>query len=334
IDWPNDEDCPVSEEAKDLMNKLMCLDSEKRLGANADDKFPSGGVEIRAHPWFEGINWESLRDDEASFVPAPENPEDTEYFDTRGATLASFAAEFEDSASSPVGTPGADYPDRPYDALSRVRAQVNSVKRGLMPLHIPPHVRDARSRRLSEPVAGDDFGNFSFKNLPVLEKANKDVIQKLRAEAMQAQSKSASAMSSPAVTSPSPSLECSPVMPMPLKRALSQNKGSDPRPVSPLMMNKPGSSPSRPSNPSSPLLVSFSAGQNSDRRKTSNGSSSSNLSRESSNLQPGSFFDTPRIPAYKAASSASSPIKLAKSPGASTGLMHERALSLHRHSTA
>jgi hypothetical protein len=34
----------------------------------------------------------------------------------------------------------AEYHDRPHDALSRVRSQVNSTKRDLMPLHIPPHV--------------------------------------------------------------------------------------------------------------------------------------------------------------------------------------------------
>ncbi|KAF1989728.1 hypothetical protein K402DRAFT_326501 [Aulographum hederae CBS 113979] len=336
IDWPDEDDYEISEEARDLMNKLLCLEPNSRLGANNDDKFPSGGAEIRAHPWFEGINWETLRDDEASFIPAADNPENTEYFDARGATM--FAAEFEDQTTSPVGTPGADYPDRPYDALSRVRSQVNSMKRGLMPLHIPPHVRDARSRRLSEPMAADDFGSFNFKNLPVLEKANKDVIQKLRAEAMQAQNnKPSSASTSPAIVSPTPSLESSPVLTMPLKRNASQNRGGEgTRPVSPLM-NKPASSPSRPSQPSSPLLVSFSAGQNHERRKTSNGSSSSSLSQQNSNtsLQPGNFFDVaPRLPsAHKTTSSASSPIKLAKSPGPSTAFLHERALSLHKHNT-
>ena len=38
----------------------------------------------------------------------------------------------------------------------------------------------------------DDFGVFTLKNLPVLEKANKEVIQKLRAEAVAAQNKSRS----------------------------------------------------------------------------------------------------------------------------------------------
>lgn len=314
IDWPDDEDCPVTPEAKDLMNRLMCLDPKERLGSNNEEKFANGGDEIRAHPWFADVEWDMLREEEASFIPAPSNPEDTEYFDARGATLQNFRAEFEDQMSSPANTPGADYPERPHDALSRVRSQVNSIKRGLMPLHIPPHVRDGRSRRLSEPVAADDFGNFQFKNLPVLEKANKDVIQKLRAEAMQAQSKAAASgltSPSPAVVSPSPSVESSPVVPIPLKRTLSSNKGGN-RPASPSLLSQNNSSPSRSSQPSSPLLVSFSAGGHHERRKTSN---SSSLAQQINSTQSnGSLLDAPKLPAgFKSLSTASSPIKIPKS---------------------
>ena len=319
IQWPEDEDEDfASEEAKDLINKLICLDPKERLGSNKDDKYPSGGDEIKAHPWFSEINWDTLRDDEASFIPAAENPEDTEYFDARGATMQDFAAEFEDQTTSPSQTPGADYPDRPHDALSRVRTQVNAVKRNLMPLHIPPHVRDHRARRLSEPTVTDDFGAFQFKNLPVLEKANKDVIQKLRADAMQAQAKAASGggVSSPAVTSPSPapSLDSSPIAPGPLKRTLSSNKG---RSQSPSLLNHASASPSRASQPSSPLLLSFSAGQNHERRKTSSGSSSySHLQPNNTSLQPGSFFEQqgpPRLPIAFKTSGTPSPIKVNKS---------------------
>lgn len=313
IDWPDEEDFPVSGEAKDLMNGLMTINPKERLGANITEKYSSAGEEVRKHPWFSGIHWETLLEDEAQFVPAPENPEDTEYFDTRGATLQSFAEELEDQVSSPAMTPGIDYLDRPHDALSRVRSQVNSLKRGLMPLHIPAHVRDGRSRRLSEPVAADDFGSFAFKNLPVLEKANKDILQKLRAEAAQKQAKVAVPVQSPSTLSPAPSLEASPLLPIPLKRALSANKGHN-RPVSPSNLNQATSSPSRASQPSSPLLVSFSAGSNHERRKTS--STSSSLSHQSSSsLQPGSFFDVPRLPTtFQAASNTSSPIKTGRLP--------------------
>jgi serine/threonine-protein kinase RIM15 len=335
IQWPLDEeDDTVSEEAKDLVLKLMCLDPKNRLGSNKDDKFANGGDEIKAHPWFAGINWETLREDEASFIPMSENPEDTEYFDARGATMQNFAAEFEDQQSSPAPTPGADYPDRPHDALSRVRNQVNAVKRNLMPLHIPPHVRDSRSRRLSEPVASDDFGNFQFKNLPVLEKANKDVILKLRADALSAQSKST--MSPPSTsTSPSalPSLESSPVVPGPLQRTLSSAK-SVKRAQSPAMMSQASASPNRGSQPSSPLLVSFSTGHGQDRRKTSTGSSAL-AQQATSAAQPGHMFDhnsrlSKGLKAPFGASSLSTP---GKSGSASIAMHRERATSTNRQAS-
>ena len=313
IDWPNEEDCPVSEEAKDIMCRLMTVNPKERLGSNMEEKFASGGEEIRRHSWFDCTNWESLLEDEASFIPAPEHPEDTEYFDARGATLQTFTEEMEDQGPSPMVTPSTDYLDRPHDALSRVRSQVNSLKRGLMPLHIPPHVRDTRSRRLSEPVAADDFGNFAFKNLPVLEKANKDLLQKMRVEAAQKQIKPSTTNPSSSTSTTGPSLEGSPLLPMPLKRALSGNKGMK-RPGSPSGLNQPSASPSRTSQPSSPL-VSFSTGQAHERRKTS--STSSSLSHQSTNsLQPGQFFEPPRLAASQSGTAgtslASSPVKSAR----------------------
>lgn len=314
INWPEEADELVTPEAKDLMNKLMTINPEERLGSNASEKYPNGGAEVRAHPWFADINWDTLLEDEAQFVPAPENPEDTEYFDARGATLQSFTEELEDQFSPPpTATAGPDYPDRPHDALYRVRTQVNSLKRGLMPLHIPPHVRDTRSRRLSEPVLVDDFGNFNFKNLPVLERANKDVIQKLRMEAMQAQQRQIPT-NTPASSS-GPSLEGSPLLPMPLQRTLSQNKATN-RPASPSSLSQANSSsPSRPSQPSSPLLVQFSTGQNHERRKTSGSSSFSHQS--SGSLPPGSYAEPPRLSTnfkMMSTSATSSPVKYVKPP--------------------
>lgn len=317
IAWPEDDETEVSDEAKDLINKLIQLDARERLGANVDEKYPSGGREIQAHSWFADINWDTLLEDEAQFIPNPEHPEDTEYFDSRGATLSSFPEELEDQISPSGTTPnGSDYPSRPHDALFRVKSQATSAKRGLMPLHIPPHiVRDSRNRRLSEPVIADDFGSFTFKNLPVLEKANKDIVEKMRKEAMQAQargyahSQAVSAANSPAVSSPGPSLEGSPMMPMPVKRALSISKGH--RPGSPSSLATSNSSPSRPSQPSSPLLVQFSTTQHHERRKTSSSS------QGSGSLLPGSFFDIPPDAIKYGAPIASSPVKPARMPSLS-----------------
>ncbi|KAG8530757.1 uncharacterized protein KY384_004114 [Bacidia gigantensis] len=312
IAWPSHQEFPTSEDAKDIMSKLMTVNPKERLGSNIKEKHSSGGEEIRLHPWFEGTNWETLLEDEASFIPAPEHPEDTDYFDARGATLQSFNEEMEDQGSSPALTPSAELAaERPHDALSRVRSQVNSAKRGLMPLHIPPHVRESRSRRLSEPVATDDFGSFAFKNLPVLEKANKDLLQKMRVEAAQKQAKSAGTAVSSATSATGPSLEGSPLLQHnnSIKRSLSSK-----RPKSPSGISQPSASPNRVSQPSSPL-VSFSTGQSHERRKTS--SASSTLSHQSSvSLQPGHIFEPPRLPISQSmtagTSVASSPVKSAR----------------------
>ena len=317
IAWPDESDSPVSDEARDLINKLIQIDPRQRLGANVNDKFPTGGSEIRNHAWFSDINWDTLLQDEAQFIPNPENPEDTEYFDPRGATLQSFPEELEEQLSPAGVTPGGtDYTDRPHDALARVRNQVNSTKRGLMPLHIPPHVaRDSRSRRLSEPVIADDFGNFTFKNLPVLEKANKDIVNRMREEAMQAQargvqSQAVSTTNTPAANSPAPSLEGSPLLTLPLKRAISVNRGH--QRGSSIGPNVSNASPSRPSQPSSPLLVQFSTRQNNERRKTSSSSQSSG-----SSLQPGNIIETIRDGNNTASSAACSPIRTLRLPEAS-----------------
>ncbi|KAL2153872.1 hypothetical protein VTH82DRAFT_2548 [Thermothelomyces myriococcoides] len=340
IHWPDESEDEVSPEAKDLINKLLCMDPRQRLGANREDKYQSGGEEIRNHPWFRDINWDTLLQDEAQFVPQPENPEDTEYFDARGATLQTFTEEMEDQ--SPATAPVADYPDRPHDALSRVRSQFNSMKRGLMPLHIPPHVRDLKSRRLSEPVVADDFGNFSFKNLTVLEKANKDVIQKLRAEALATQSKPITPGGLGSLTSPGPSLESSQSGASSGQKPLSSAKASQ-RPQSPSGGSHANSSPNRVSQPSSPLLVSFVAGGADGRRKTS--SNSSSLSQPSGNsLQPGNFIEVPRVPPslQKAATSiaaTSSPGKgrggtTAQLPNAQQKSVPNHVMSTPRHSSS
>jgi serine/threonine-protein kinase RIM15 len=155
-------------------------------------------------------------------------------------------------------------------------------------------------------VIADDFGNFNYKNLPVLEKANKDIVEKMRKEAMQAQargynSQAVSTSTTPVVNSPAPSLEGSP-MPMPVKRALSISKGH--RPQSPSGLGNLNSSPSRPSQPASPLLVQFSTMHNHERRKTSGSSHSSGSLHHSAST---GFFDA--ASEAKASQGTASPVK-------------------------
>ena len=76
IEW--DEEIQISTNARQLMDRFMCADVEKRLGTR-------GAAEVKAMEWFEGTDWENLIHQKVFFVPTVKNIEDTDYFDSRGA---------------------------------------------------------------------------------------------------------------------------------------------------------------------------------------------------------------------------------------------------------
>ena len=60
----------LSVAATDLIKKLIC-DADKRLGPK----------EIKEHPFFEGFDWENIRNTEAPYIPPVSSPTSNENFD-------------------------------------------------------------------------------------------------------------------------------------------------------------------------------------------------------------------------------------------------------------
>ncbi|CAG8541479.1 11750_t:CDS:10 [Ambispora leptoticha] len=97
IQWP-DEDT-LSANARDLISKLLTREPEKRLT----------GAEVKAHPFFNGINWENIRNQRAPFVPSPNDDQDTSYFNARNQRpdiRRLSAGDIDDIASGMMTKPG------------------------------------------------------------------------------------------------------------------------------------------------------------------------------------------------------------------------------------
>ncbi len=151
IEWHEDW-IDFSEEARDFIKGLLTLDPNERLGAN-------GAEEVKAHPFFTGIDWDKVTTTEAAFIPQVTDPESTDYFDPRGA----IPQLFQDDDAIGIATQS---------------SQGSPVISSAMP---PPSMPVPIAHKESS-SSGDDFGSFSFKNLPILKQANDDVIRKLKTD--------------------------------------------------------------------------------------------------------------------------------------------------------
>jgi len=65
----------MSPEARDLISKLLVINPDERFGSK-------GAEEVKSHPFFQGINWNTLLTQEPPFVPRA-GPESTAYFEPR-----------------------------------------------------------------------------------------------------------------------------------------------------------------------------------------------------------------------------------------------------------
>ncbi|PWZ00784.1 hypothetical protein BCV70DRAFT_160776 [Testicularia cyperi] len=180
IDWEEDS-VEVSPEARDLMESLMCTDPKRRLGSQGTD-------EIKRHPFFADIDWDNVTAEEGPFVPQVQDPESTDYFDLRGASHQDFdddgpvhgTREFARAIEGNKFMQTARPPSRMRSRLDN--ASATSATGG-------GATAAARGHQLQDSSQNEDFGNFSYKNLPVLKQANDEVIRKMREEQMPALAK-------------------------------------------------------------------------------------------------------------------------------------------------
>ncbi|KAF9620298.1 hypothetical protein IFM89_011033 [Coptis chinensis] len=138
---PND----MSYEAQDLINRFLILDPNQRLGAN-------GAEEVKAHRFFQGVNWDTLALQKAAFIPSPDNVDDTSYFLSRYSQISNGISEEESYGDSASNT---------TDSCSNSRIEMDECG----------DLADFNTSPLDLSLI-----NFSFKNLSQLAAINYDVL--------------------------------------------------------------------------------------------------------------------------------------------------------------
>ncbi|KAM3939125.1 microtubule-associated serine/threonine-protein kinase 4 isoform 2-T2 [Leptodactylus fuscus] len=91
IIWPEKEEAPPSD-AQDLITLLLRQNPLERLGTG-------GAYEVKQHPFFCALDWNSLLRQKAEFIPQLESEDDTSYFDTRSEKYHHMETEEEDDTN-------------------------------------------------------------------------------------------------------------------------------------------------------------------------------------------------------------------------------------------
>eukprot|EP01018_Ginkgo_biloba_P039645 Gb_35443 [translate_table: standard] len=167
IPWPHDPE-EMTYEAKDLIHKLLGEDPDQRLGAK-------GATEVKRHPFFKDVNWDTLARQKAAFVPNPDCADDTSYFTSRHMRNPSkdhvYAFnDFEDRSDS----------GRSSDSSSSLSSRAGKVIDKCADLA----EFDTKIDKCGDLAEFDSssvkysFSNFSFKNLSQLASINYDLLIK------------------------------------------------------------------------------------------------------------------------------------------------------------
>lgn len=157
---PNEMSC----EAQNMIKRFLIHDPNQRLGAH-------GSSEVKEHPFFKGINWDTLAMQKAVFVPQPDGVDDTSYFVSRHSRSSSGTLDDQNCSDAASDT---------TEFCSETREKMDECG-------------DLADFEAS-PCDDLSWINFSFKNLSQLASINHDVLVQ--------NSKDVSRCSSPRYTAP------------------------------------------------------------------------------------------------------------------------------------
>lgn len=135
-----------------MIDKFLTEDPNERLGNK-------GAAEVKAHPFFKNINWDTLARQKAAFIPSLDNAQDTSYFSSR-FTWNSNDSHFMN--------------DIPYDNSSDDESTCSGSSSDF------DEARDECGDMAefgTTPPVNYSFSNFSFKNLSQLASINYDLLQ-------------------------------------------------------------------------------------------------------------------------------------------------------------
>ncbi|KAI3688902.1 hypothetical protein L2E82_46829 [Cichorium intybus] len=146
IPWPSVPN-EMSYEAQDIINRFLIHDPNQRLGAH-------GSSEVKEHPFFNGVNWDTLAMQKVAFIPQPDGIDDTSYFVSRHSPTSTATLEDQDCSDAASDT---------TEFHSDTREKMD-VCGDLTDFETPP---------------SDDLSwiNFSFKNLSQLASINHEVLR-------------------------------------------------------------------------------------------------------------------------------------------------------------